>query len=116
MWADRLSMSTPSSLTSRSRNPAACTASVCTAMVVPRLFASPLTTREISATGSIVPISLLASMTLTTVVRSVIALPTSSGSTMPDRSTGRYVTSKPCRSSWSQEWSTAWCSMFDVTM
>ena len=34
---------------------------------------------------------------------------------MPNRSTGRYVTSKPRRSSCSHEWSTAWCSMPDVT-
>ena len=51
--------------------------------------ACPRTISPISAIGWIVPTSLLAAITLTSVVRSVRASATASGSTRPDRSTGR---------------------------
>ena len=66
----------------------------------------------ISASGWIVPISLLANMIVTRTVLSVIALRTSSGSTRPYWSTGRYVTvARPLRSSARQVSRIALCSV-----
>ena len=57
------------------------------------LFALSFTSFAAWATGRIVPISLLASIIVTRIVRSVMASVRSDRSTMPYRSTGRYVIS-----------------------
>ncbi len=64
----------------------------------------------ISATGWIVPTSLLADWMLTRVVRSVILAAISSGSTRPCESTETRVISNPWRSRTSAACSTALCS------
>ena len=45
-----------------------------------------------------------------------MAFLTSSGFTIPKSSTGKYVTSKPFFSKYSQVCNTAWCSVFCVIM
>jgi hypothetical protein len=65
--------------------------------------------------GWIVPTSLLAAMMLTSVVRSVSAAATSTGSTRPYRSTGSTVTVKLARSRMATELRTALCSTALVT-
>jgi hypothetical protein len=67
-----------------------------------------------AAMGWMVPTSLLACMTLMAMVSGRMARRTSSGSTMPYPSTGRYVTATPRRSRACAVLSTAWCSMLDV--
>ncbi len=67
-----------------------------------------------AATGWMVPISLLACITLMATVSGRSARFTSSGDTMPYSSTERYVTSKPWASSVWHVRNTAWCSIFEV--
>ena len=64
----------------------------------------------------IVPISLLANITETRTVLSVIALPICSTSIRPSGCTGTYVTSEPCRSRRLATSRPARCSMTVVTM
>ena len=109
LWAVRLSRSMPIASTSMGSFPAACTASVWNSTP----FA--LHTLPISATGSTVPISLLANMTDTASVLSVMASATCSADTRPCLSTSKYVTWKPSRSSRLQVSSVALCSVFCVT-
>ena len=110
LWAERERRSTCHSLTSIGRNGAAWTASTWNATRRARQ------TELISEIGCIVPTSLLAAITLTSTVRSVMADSTASGSTKPCSSTARYVTSKPWRSSRAHSWRTALCSMALVMM
>src|SRR3989441_9178659 len=70
----------------------------------------------IAATSWIVPISLLANITETRIVLSVIALTICSTSIRPSGCTGTYVTSEPCRSRRLATSRPARCSMTVVTM
>ena len=88
---------------------AACTASTWSEHAAMRARTTAATT---SAIGWIVPTSLFASMTVTSVVRSVIARSTSAGSTRPYRSTRDLDDLEPeLLRRWSSVWPTAWCSM-----
>src|SRR5437899_1836155 len=69
-----------------------------------------------AAMSWIVPISLLANITETRTVLSVIALPICSTSIRPSGCTGTYVTSEPCRSRRLATSRPARCSMTVVTM
>ena len=73
-----------------------------------------LATAPISLIGSIVPISLFAVITEMMAVSGRIAASTSFGSTSPYLSTGRYVTSMPIFSRYSQVLMIAWCSMLET--
>ena len=77
--------------------------------------ARSLTSRAISATGWSVPISLLASITLTKVVSGLRAAATSSGRTTPSRPGRTYEASQPSVSSSPTAFRTAWCSMLLTT-
>src|SRR5207249_654218 len=70
----------------------------------------------VAALSWIVPISLLANITETRTVLSVIALPICSTSIRPSGCTGTYVTSEPCRSRRLATSRPARCSMTVVTM
>jgi len=69
-----------------------------------------------SAIGSMVPISLLASMIDAKIVSGLRAFLNSSGVIMPSLSTSRYVTWYPSFSSCLNGWRTASCSTFVVIM
>ena len=69
-------------------------------------------TAPISAMGWMVPISLLANMTLTRQVSGRMALRTCSAVTTPSGGMSSRVTSYPSRSRAWRVWSTAWCSNF----
>ncbi len=90
--------------------PVAWTASVC--MSTP----ASLAIAPISAMGIRHPVSLFAAMTETRIVSFVSALRTASGSTIPWRFTGTYVTRNPCVSRNRHVFMIAGCSTCDVTM
>ena len=110
LWAENAARSTPSALTSTWILPSAWTASV--NVVTPRSRHAD----AISATGSIVPISLFASITQTRIVSSRSRSRTASGDSVPVASTGRNSISKPRPASHSAESSTAWCSILGRRM
>ena len=92
LWPETLSASTPSARTSSGSQPAACTASVWNG--IPCACASAAS----AAIGWTVPTSLLASITVASVVSGRSAAANTSGSSEPvasDRQ--RTSTSKPCR-------------------
>ena len=66
--------------------------------------------------GWMVPISLLANMTLTRQVSGRMASRTCSAVTTPSGGMSSRVTSKPSRSRAWRVWSTAWCSNFVETI
>ena len=114
LWPEMLRRSQPSAATSSASLPAACTASVWnSAPAACALSAS-------SRTGWIAPVSLLASITLTSFVPSSGAVlgrsaaSSAATSTMPSGVQGRKVTSTPRCASSSAACSTAWCSMLLV--
>ena len=89
LWPDTLSASTPSAETSRSSQPAACTASVWNGHARgPAEGADP-------AMGWMVPTSLFAYITVHSVVSSRSAASSASTRTVPAASTGTGVASKP---------------------
>src|SRR5436309_1791803 len=90
--------------------PTACVASVWKRMPL------ALQSLPMAAMSWIVPISLLANITETRTVLSVIALPICSTSIRPSGCTGTYVTSEPCRSRRLATSRPARCSMTVVTM
>src|SRR5256712_9715685 len=90
--------------------PTACVASVWKRMPL------ALQSLPMAAMSWIVPISLLANITETRTVLSVIALPICSTSIRPSGCTGTYVTSEPCRSRRLATSMPARCSMTVVTM
>ena len=104
LCADKDSMSTWSSSTLMGRWPTACTASVWNN--------TPfcLHTAPISRIGWIVPISLLAYITVTSAVSGRIAFSTCAGLTIPFSPTSRSVISKPSFSNFFNVCKTAWCS------
>ncbi len=86
---ERTSRSTLAFCTSTGILPTACTASVWKRTLYLRAMA------PISSMGKMLPVSLLAHMTEIRMVWSVMAASSSCRSSMPSRSTGRKVTSKP---------------------
>ena len=110
LWAERLTRSAFHPSTLVGIRPTACTASLWKG--TPRSRQSA----PISATGWIVPTSLLAAMTETRTVSGRIAAATSAAATIPDGPTPTRVTSKPSRSSDRHGSSTAACSIAVVTM
>src|SRR5213593_3452368 len=90
--------------------PTACVASVW------KMTPLSLQSLPMAAMSWIVPISLLANITETRTVLSVIALPICSTSIRPSGCTGTYVTSEPCRSRRLATSRPARCSMTVVTM
>ncbi len=90
--------------------PAAWAASVC------RRAPCVCTIAPIAASGWMVPISLFAAMTLTRMVRGVIAARSASRSTRPPVSTPSTVTSSPCCRNCRQTSRTDLCSVATVTI
>ena len=99
------SRSTPSARTSTGIFPVDCTASEC--INAPRECAIA----DSSAMGCTVPISLLACMTETSAVSSVMSSRTRSGDTIPEWSTGTSVVRQPRRARALSVFRTASCSM-----
>ena len=116
LCAEIESRSTPSAPTSSGSWPGACTASVCSGTSRPISAARSRSAAATAATGCTVPTSLLASITLTSTVRSSTAAATAAGSTRPSPSTPTRTMSKPKRSRNSSVCSTAWCSTAVETM
>ena len=110
LWAERLSRSTPRSSTSTSMRPTAWVASVWSAAPAARRIA------EISASGWMTPISLLASMADTSAVSALSALSSAAMSATPSSMTGRISTSNPPRPRWRTVSRTAGCSVASVNI